>query len=75
MVASLGAGRLDVVLYVGDGMNLAMQAAVMAAQSRYQEAHTTLDTSVAAEQRMQTDLIQLRSSVELASRECRHVDS
>ena len=62
-------------LYMGDRMNLPTQAAVMAAQSRYQEAHTTLDRSVAAEQRMQTDLIQLRSSVEQASRECRYVDS
>ena len=54
-----------------DGMKVPTQATVMAVQSCYQEARTTLDKSVAAEQRMQTDLIQLRSSVEQASRECR----
>lgn len=44
---------------------------MVAAQSRYQEVRAILNRSVAAEQRMQADLVQLRSSIEQALRECR----
>ena len=49
----------------------AVQAAVLAAQSRYQEAGAILERSTAAEQQMQADLVQLRSTIEQALRECR----
>ena len=50
---------------------LYVQAAVVAARNRYQEARTVLDESVSAEQRMRADLVRLRSSIEQALRECR----
>ena len=49
----------------------ALQAAMLAAQSRYQEASAVVERFLAAEHHMQADLIQLRSSVEQALRECR----
>ena len=49
----------------------ALQAAIVVAQSRHQEAQGTLGRSRAAEQQMQADLVALRANIEQALRECR----
>ena len=44
---------------------------MVAARRRYQEAGAMLEGSAAAEQRMRADLVQLRSGIKQALRECR----